>query len=1268
MKRNTRLIIPVLIFIFIFTPAAVAGPGIEQSSDIRFQHITTHDGLSHNSVSVIHQDSKGFLWFGTMDGLNQYDGYRFNIFRYDPDDPNSIRNNDIRAICEDSAGILWIGTQGAGLHCLDPSTQKFTWFRHDPDNPQSLSHDHILSMVEDPSGKFWIGTWEGGLNLFDPVTQEFTCYRHDPEFSNSISSDDVWALQVDSYGKVWVGTGAGLDCFDSEMGEFIHYQNDPNNPDSISSSNVSSLMEDRQGNLWIGTKNGLDRYVSEQDNFVHYRHDPKNQNSLSDNEIVSLFQDSEGIIWVGTYGAGINRLDPENGHITQYLPAPGNPESLSGYNVWGICEDSSGILWVGTEGGGLNRINLKTKPFAHYRHDPSNPGSLNNNAVWAIQEDHQGDLWLGTSGGLNHFDQETGECTHYTYKKNDPFGLKNNVVLCLLEDSRGELWVGTYGGGLHRFNRKSQRFRNYKHNPQDPHSISYNSIISLYEDSRGELWIGTFGGGLNRFDPATQRFKRYLPEPDNPKGLSDGSIWAIYEDSEDNIWVGSNKNGLNLLDRESGHFSRFTNDPDDPGSISYNSVMSIYEDSQQRLWIGTGGLGLNLLDRRTNRFTHFTDKDGLPDNMVFGILEDEEGNLWLSTNKGLSKFNPEEKTFKNYSNNNGMPTDDFSFGSYFKSPDGRLYFGTNNDGFIAFYPDSIQDNPQIPKVVITDMKILNRSVPIGKDRNGRMLLSKNISSTDDIQLSYRDRILSFEFAALHFSAPDKNEFAYKLEGLETDWNYVGTRRFVTYTNLPPANYVFKVKASNNDGVWNEEGVSLAIKISPPFVQTWWFRGLAVLCLAVLIVLVFQIRTRNIRERACRLEDSVKERTSELQQEVMERKRLEQAANKRAAQASLIYEAGQRVSSQLDLDELLSTTVQAICDTFDYYGVFLFIKDEQGEYLELKSVVGSFADAFSKNFRLKLGEGMIGKAALMGKTLVSGDVARDPYYFRYKEEETQSELSVPIKSQHGVIGVLDVQSNLKYAFDEADVAAMETLSTQIVNALENARLYEQAQQEIQERCRAEKELKINKKQLEASLEEKVVLLKEIHHRVKNNLQIISSMLNLQSGFIKDRQALAMFQESKHRVRAMGLIHEKLYQAEDLARINYAEYIRSLTSYLFSTYRVAKEDISLVFDIWDISLDINKAIPCSLIINELLSNSLKYAFPNGVKGLLRIMMHHNNGHGFVLMLGDNGVGLPEDMDFRNTDSLGLQLVNTLVSQLNGTIELDRNGGATFTILFP
>ena len=265
-------------------------------------------------------------------------------------------------------------------------------------------------------------------------------------------------------------------------------------------------------------------------------------------------------------------------------------------------------------------------------------------------------------------------------------------------------------------------------------------------------------------------------------------------------------------------------------------------------------------------------------------------------------------------------------------------------------------------------------------------------------------------------------------------------------------------------------------------------------------------------------------------------------------------------------------------------------------------------------------------------------------------------------------MLDVQSNQKYAFDEADVAAMETLSTQIVNALENARLYEQAQQEIQERCRAEKELKINKKQLEGSLEEKVVLLKEIHHRVKNNLQIISSMLNLQSGFIKDRQALAMFQESKHRVRAMGLIHEKLYQAEDLARINYAEYIRSLTSYLFSTYRVAKEDISLAFDIWDISLDINKAIPCSLIINELLSNSLKYAFPNGVKGLLRIMMHRNNGHGFVLMLGDNGVGLPEDMDFRNTDSLGLQLVNTLVSQLNGTIELDRNGGATFTILFP
>ena len=1037
-------------------------PLYAQTHDAQFRRLSLEDGLSQNSVYCIFQDSKGFMWLGTEDGLNRYDGRRIKEYQADYENPHSISNNFVISIYEDRKGTLWIGTSSGGLNKFDRESENFTHYLTSPSDPNSLSQNTVTSICEDQSGILWIGTY-GGLNAFDRKRGVFTRYLNNPDDPNSLSNNSVTSICQDKEGVLWIGTlGGGLNKFDPKKGTFVHYKADLENPNSLRDNRILSVYEDRSGTLWIGTVDGgLHQFDRTKERFISYQADANNPNSLGYNTVKAIYEDSYGagkILWIGTQGGGLYKFDRERGIFIPYRHDPGNLNSISTNTLLCIYEDRSGVLWIGTDGGGVNRLDLEKKRFTLYRRDPKNSNSLNDNSIWAFCEDRSGTLWIGThDGGLNRYDRTHRKFTHYAVTADDPNALSYNSIYAVYEDRAGILWTGTIDGCINRFDRRTGRYTHYQ---TDPTGIGRFRISFIYEDQMGTFWVGTRGVGLLAFDREKEEFIRYQSDPEDSTSLSSDDVYCIFENKSGELWIGTIAGGLNKYDRKKNAFTRYMNDPENPKSLSDNIVLTIYEDQKGFLWIG-GFRGLNKFNREKGIFTLYSKKDGLPNDIIYGILEDDGGNLWMSTNKGLSKFNPQKETFRNYDINDGLQSNEFNAGAFLKSRSGEMFFGGIN-GFNSFYPDSIRDNPYVPTIVIADLQISNTSVPIGKEMKGRVVLKKAIPEAKEIELSYKVNVFSFEFAALHYVSPEKNQYAYKMEGLEKEWNYVGNRGFVTYTNLSPGRYVFRVKGSNNDGVWNEEGVSLRITISHPFWQTWWFRVFGITASLVLILTVSQVRTRAIRERNKRLEKRIEERTAEL-------KSASKKAQHRAAQASLIYEVGQRVSGELKLEALLSEIVTAVQEAFNYYTVGLLLCDEEAGRLTLQSAAGSYTDVFPEGLWLAIGEGMIGYAAAIGETQVSGDVRKDTHYVSKAGGETKSELSVPIKSGDRVVGVLDIQSDKSDAFDETDVAAMETLSTQIATAIENARLYEKAQQEIAERKRVEDALRESGTLLRSTLE-------------------------------------------------------------------------------------------------------------------------------------------------------------------------------------------------------
>ena len=873
-------------------------------SIIQFEHLTITDGLSQNAGLAIFQDSQGFLWVGSQDGLNRYDGYTFKVFKHDPDDPGSISHNSVLSITEDRDGYLWIGTWGGGLNRFDRITETFVRYRSDPKEPSSLSNDTVTSIKEDSNGVLWVGTL-GGLDRYDPSTDTFDHFRYDAEDPDGLSSDAISVIFEDSQHHIWIGTGAngiegsGLNRFDPVTGKAVRYQHIEDDPQSLSSNNIASIYEAPDGTLWIATGGfslhggGLDQLDPHTGITRHFSHNPQISDSLSTNDLMALRGDSSGMLWVGTWANGLSLMDLSNpGRFAHYRNDPYFPDSLSGDEVWSLYKDRSGNLWIGTAHSGINKLSATIGQFSLYRNNPSNPSSLGTNAVGAFSEDRNGKIWIATWGaGLERFDPDTGSFVHFRHDPENPDSLSDDLFMALYCDEQTTVWAGTLGKGLNRLDTATERVTHYLHDPEDPTSLPDDNIASIIPDQNGGLWIGTFGG-LAHYDPHSNTFTNYSKDPDDPSSLSENKVVSLYLDSKRNVlWIGTWGGGLSGLDLndplhtdpQRATFVSYRHKPEDPSSLSEDSVWAIHASADGLLWLGTQ-LGLNHFDPATKTFAHYTEKNGLPNNVVLGILEDDRANLWLTTNNGLAQFDPGAGTFTVYDSSDGLQSNEFNSNAFYRTRDGTMYIGGIN-GFNLFRPENVKPNPVPPPVAVTRFEVFNG--PLYIDLSGR----------EPIQLSYKEDFISFEFAAFDFQSPQKIQYVYQLEGFDEHWIQAGNRRFATYTNLPGGQYVFRVKASNSDGIWNETGAAIPVFITPPVWQTWWVLGSLIVFLSALVAGGFRWRLNAIREQNVYLETQVSERTSELREtnkllekEVEQRKRAEAELAKHAEEELLKSEA------------------------------------------------------------------------------------------------------------------------------------------------------------------------------------------------------------------------------------------------------------------------------------------------------------------------------------------------------------------------------------------
>ncbi|MBN1398574.1 MAG: hypothetical protein JXA06_11130 [Bacteroidetes bacterium] len=792
-----------------------------QPKHLQFRQITTDHGLSNSWVHTVMQDKYGFIWIGTDDGLNRYDGYDFRIYKYNMNDAYSISNSNVIAILEDRQGNLWFGTR-EGLNLYDRENERF--IRH-----PKLSQEEIFSIKEDMDSNLWMA---GTRYLFrlDLKNDSLYTYHQDimPQDGIIVSGGGNRKIIIDGSNSVWIASNYGLFLYNRTKDSLTSYFHDSKDTYSISSNDIYSIYEDKSGRIWIGTSAGLDLFLNssvypQKGTFVHYKNNINDKKSISKGAVLSLLEDSDRNLWIGIENGGLDIMNldgfkPGNSNFVHYRNEPGRSGSLSHNSIYSLFQDRQGSIWIGTFGNGLNMVNPAGEKFIHIKSEIGVKNSLNNNQVHAFYEENDY-LWIGTDGGLNRYDKKNGTYNHYVHDPLDNRSIGSNAVWCIFKDKSGMLWVGTWFGGLNRFDHRTGTFEHFYYNPEDTSSIGSNNIFSIFEDSDQNLWIGTMGGGLNLLDRKNKVFVRYNTLNSN---IYSDYIQDIIESDDGYLWI-ANVGAFCCFDKQNKTFETFMHSKNDSTSLSSNRMRSILKDSKGNLWMGTNN-GLNLFNKSTRRFKHYRTKDGLANNSINSIQEDKYGNLWIGTNGGLSTFAnavnlPEKPRFRSFTSEDGLQGNEFGRRSAYRNANGTLYFGGPN-GFNIIDPDKVTENKFIPPVVISGFQIFNKPVAIGIRG-----LKNNEECSNDLILSYKQSVFSIDYSALNYIAPLKNQYAYIMEGFDRDWNYAGTKHSVTYTNLDPGKYIFRVKGSNNDGVWNEEGTFLSIVITPPFWRTKWFYGL-----------------------------------------------------------------------------------------------------------------------------------------------------------------------------------------------------------------------------------------------------------------------------------------------------------------------------------------------------------------------------------------------------------------------------------------------------------
>lgn len=863
MLKRGVYIIALAVWMLAFPHSPAQGKELPKQAEapLRFDRAVFSTGAQN--TGAILQDRDGFIWVGTQaSGLIRYDGYEKKVYK--GDGSSGLTDPNVYTLYEDSLGIIWIGCSG-GLFKYDKTTGAFTKYQSDPANPATISGNGrrfgaTRMITEDRSGLLWIGTNQG-LNSFDRKTETFTRYVHDPANPNSLANNDIRALLLDRQGYLWIATnGGGLDRFDSGTGVFTHFKHNPRDLQSLGSNIVTALLEDSDGSLWLGFEESwLQRFDQASGKFIRYALTSAHSGENEKNFFISLYEDSKGIIWVGSVGGvgrGVTAFDRRNQTFVNYTHNPNDPNTISTSTITSVYEDSSGILWFVNDVGVVDKYDPHRAKFKQYYSNPDDRNSLVSNGVVRIYEDRRGTLWIGSFPGLQTYDKQTGIFTRY---------IENIYFPGIYEDSAGTLWLGgSVPGTLNVFDRETgQITRSYAHDPEDRYSLTQCLMVtSIVEDPHDAniLWLVTAAGnaGLEKFDKRKGTFTHYAHDPNNPNTIGANDLWMLYWDKQGILWLPAMGAGLDRFDPQTETFTHYVHNPDDPRSISANVINVLFEDSLGNLWVGTAA-GFDKFDRATGQFTRYTAETGYPFTSVVSMNEDDQGNLWLASGggDGLARFDPRAETLKVYRASDGLPGDTFFVLNGLKDKDGEMWFGATT-GMVSFYPREIVDNPYIPPVVLTALK------QGGED----MKLGQAPERVTEINLDWQHNYFEFEYTALNFTLAEKNQYRYKLEGLDQDWFDAGTRRFGRYSGLPGGSYTLRIAGSNNDGVWNDEGVSIRVHVQPPFWKTWWAYSIMVLLGVGAVLAVMTNQSRSHRQKLA-------QRERELAQERLVTERLQQ---------------------------------------------------------------------------------------------------------------------------------------------------------------------------------------------------------------------------------------------------------------------------------------------------------------------------------------------------------------------------------------------------------
>ena len=1281
-----------------------------EAPTLRMEHLTVANGLAQGSANDIMQDREGYIWVCTQGGLHRYDGHKFKIYTSVPFDTTSLSSSWVNHTTETRDGDLWITTFGGGLDRMNRATSTFTHYKHDPKDSTSISGDLTYSALQAKNGDLWVSTYNSGLNRMRAGEDgKFEHYRHIPGDPNSLTSDSLSWISEDAGGMIWVGSVNGLNRIDPKTDKITRFLYDPKIAVHFNFSNLIVKMylpPDKPGIMWLATSNGLVRLNTKTGAHERFLITPNKGNPGAKNAINDIAPDpgDPNVLWVGGPGNGLFRFDMRTKSFTAYRHDPRDPNSLSDNNIQSIITDRSGTIWVGTYGDGVDKFNPGAVNFTNLKNEPGKFSSLSPGNVWGIYEDRYRNLWVGTNPGvavnyLTEFDAATGTVKKY---KNDPQNsstLLPGALRVFAEDGKGRFWVGG-SGGLNLFNRSNGHVIRFVQKGNSFNQRLRNNIFAIIPAAADSniFWIGSLGG-LGRFNTNTHHFS-HVPLTSNKEG--DPSVFCLHQDADNIIWAGANTGLMRITpDGKTGIASAY--DPHDTTKISDNRIMSITERPQEPgvLWLATMSGGLNRFDTHTGIATHYTTANGLPSNTIYAVMVDNHGTLWMSTNNGISNFDPDTKTFRNYGLDDGLMALEYNQNAYAKGAGGVLYFGSGK-GVTGFIPEKLHTNEIPPQVVLSGLKISDKKVATGPNSP----LKKPLAETKSITLNYSQNDVTFDFVALHFANPGKNAYAYKLIGFDKDWIDSGTKSSARYTNLPPNTYTFQVKAANADGVWNNKGASIQLTILPPWYRSWWAYGLGVIFMAGMVFGVDRVQRYRISKKE---NERAALREAELRAE---------AENKRRSDTEQLSKIGRTITSSLSVDEIIETVYEHVNALMDaaIFGVGIYnAKHDRLDFPATKEngeMLPPYVNRLDEENRLAVW------CFKNNKEIVIGDLAKErgqyvkEYTAPIEGKDSVSLIYLPLVHHERVIGVVTTQSFNKNAFTEYHINLLRNLATYAAIALDNAAAYRQLNATLSELQTTQQQL-IQQEKL-ASLGQ---LTAGIAHEIKNPLNFVNNFSELSIELIEEaREELAAHNDQSSDAVAilndieinLKKIHEHGSRADSIVKAmlqhsrgstgkieptNLNALIREYANLSFHGMRAAKDPINVNLD-FKLDESIGNVPLIAEDFSRVIVNLCTNAF-DAMRDKLSADGSHSSspykpkltvrtskaGDRVAIEVEDNGPGIPDEFKdkimqpFFTTKKgtqgtgLGLSITNDIVKVHGGELTITSNGnGTTFHINLP